>query len=83
MSTLDNHCVSIKLFICFIHYQCCRHPSSRSTREQTPSVCNYTSEEPSDTQSEISQDSQKVTKVNSECGKLLISDTALVVTIVT
>ena len=26
---------------------------------------------------------QKVTKVNSECGKLLISDTALVVTIIT
>ena len=55
----------------------------QEVQEQTPSVSNCTSEEPSDTQSEISQDSQKVTKVNSECGKLLISDTALVVTIVT
>ena len=56
---------------------------AQKVQEQTPSVSNDTSEEPSDTQSEISQDSQKVTKVNSECGKLLISDTALVVTIVT
>ncbi|KAL5457181.1 hypothetical protein EMCRGX_G034426 [Ephydatia muelleri] len=39
----------------------------QEVQEQTPSVSNYTSEEPSDTQSEISQDSQKVTKVNSEC----------------
>lgn len=56
---------------------------AQEVQEQTPSVSNYTSEEPSDTQSEITQDSQKVTKVNSECGKFLISDTALVVTIVT
>lgn len=56
---------------------------AQEVQEQTPSVSNYTSEEPSGTQSEITQDSQKVTKVNSECGKFLISDTALVVTIVT